>query len=482
MQHVACPGCGAPVEFKSPASVLAVCGYCKTTVLKDADSVRDLGKMSDVLEDYSPLQIGTSGVFEGQGFAVIGRIQMRYSEGFWNEWYVMTDSGDAGWLADASNQFTMTFEKPATVPMPAFEAIRPGSSLIVAEQPYSASDVRTAQCTGGQGELPFQVGPGWQAKVADFRCGLRFLTLDYSDGPAPKVYVGRAVTLTEMKAQLLREDAQIEASAGRVKGKVTQLACPSCSSPVSVSPGMTSHFICPSCHAQVDVSGSTAVVLAAASRLAAAPFTLELGSTATIDGASYTLLGAMRRSEIADLTSSWNEYLLYGPSSGFVWLVETKEGWQRSQVLDDWPIWAVPDQAVLDGRSYRKFATYGARVTFAVGAFNWRVAVGDTAQVAEFRDGQISLAAEATSAELTWSRSRPIAVDQIRAWFGEEIHRDLHQSPSYTRTARWLIIGLVVLNAIPLLLAPASALFFVVVAALAIYLPAYFLDKLEAAP
>ena len=62
MQTVSCPGCGAPVEFKSHASVMAVCEFCRTTVVKEAEAVRDLGKMSAVLEDYSPIRIGTAGV------------------------------------------------------------------------------------------------------------------------------------------------------------------------------------------------------------------------------------------------------------------------------------------------------------------------------------------------------------------------------------------------------------------------------------
>ena len=78
MQQVACPGCGAPVVFKSSASVMAVCEYCKTTLLKDAGSVRNLGKMSEVLEDYSPLQIGSSGRLAERGFTLIGRIQLQY--------------------------------------------------------------------------------------------------------------------------------------------------------------------------------------------------------------------------------------------------------------------------------------------------------------------------------------------------------------------------------------------------------------------
>jgi len=94
MQQVPCPSCGASIEFKSTSSVLAVCEFCRTTVLKDAGSVVNLGKMSEVLEDYSPLQIGTAGRFERRSFTLIGRLQLQYSDGFWNEWYVLFEHGD----------------------------------------------------------------------------------------------------------------------------------------------------------------------------------------------------------------------------------------------------------------------------------------------------------------------------------------------------------------------------------------------------
>jgi hypothetical protein len=67
MQTVNCPGCGAEVRFRSSAAVMAVCEYCHSTLLREADQVRDIGKMSAVLEDYSPLQIGTSGIWPNDG-------------------------------------------------------------------------------------------------------------------------------------------------------------------------------------------------------------------------------------------------------------------------------------------------------------------------------------------------------------------------------------------------------------------------------
>lgn len=478
MQQVSCPGCGAPVQFKSAASVMAVCEFCKTTLLKDADSVRSLGKMSEVLEDYSPLQIGTSGQFAQRGFSLIGRIQLKYADGYWNEWYALFDDGSNGWLSDASGQYTMTFAKATDVALPLFERLVPGHVMSLSGQVYATADARTAQCTAGQGELPFKVGQGWVAKVADFRSGDRFLSLDYSEAGPPKVFIGQAVQLADLKPQLLRDPDQIKDAAGRFHGKVSALACPSCGAPVSCVAGITVHIVCPSCHAEVDTSGPTAEVLAAGAA-DAVRFTLALGSEAMISGKRYTILGAMRRSE-SDDGSEWSEYLLYSPQQKFIWLIETSEGWQRAEVLDRWPAWDGAGHANLDGMRFDQSAAYAARVVFAAGSFNWRVSVGDVTQVNEFSGGLTRLAAESTPQELTWSRSQPAPLDQVRAWFGGHVHADVAPHPPYTDLARKILIGLALVNAIPLLFVTSSVLPYALLAAAGIYLPAYFLDRLDA--
>jgi hypothetical protein len=478
MSQVACPGCGAPVEFKSAASVMAVCEYCKTTLLKDAGSVRDLGKMSDVLEDYSPLQIGTSGRVATGSFSLVGRIQYHYSDGFWNEWYALFDDGRAAWLSDASGQYALTAAAKLPTPAPLFGELAPGRTFAYAGKTYTASDVRSARCTAGQGELPFAVGQGYEARVADFRAGERFLSLDYSADEV-RLYAGIALALDDFKPQLLRDASQISDSAGRFRGKVAALSCPSCGAPVSAVTGVTVHLICPSCHAEVDTSGDTATVLAAGAAVAAVPFTLELGAAATIDGASYTVLGSMRRAD--DEGSSWSEYLLYSAGRRFIWLVETEDGWRRAQVLDRWPQWDGGGSAQFDGRVFNHSSDYRAHVTFAAGAFNWRVHVGDTLRVSEYAAGGDSLAAEIGAEELTWSLATPLALDQVRAWFGMHVHAAAEPHPRYVDTARKLVIALLVINAIPLVFATDPSWVYTVLAAGAVYLPAYLLDRLEGA-
>ena len=57
----ACPSCGAPVVFKSAASIFAVCEYCQSTLVRHDQALEDIGKMAALAEDRSPLQLGSEG-------------------------------------------------------------------------------------------------------------------------------------------------------------------------------------------------------------------------------------------------------------------------------------------------------------------------------------------------------------------------------------------------------------------------------------
>lgn len=482
MQIVSCPSCGAQVQFRSHASVVAVCEFCRATVMKDADSVKDLGKMSSALEDYTRIQIGTAGVVGGRNFSVVGRIQLRYSAGMWNEWFLLFDDTGTGWLGDSSGLYTVTTEADAGGALPAFADIEPGKQYAIAGQLFTASEKRSAACIGGQGELPFRVGEGWQARVVDFRAGARFVTLDYSDSDTPALYNGVAVTLEEMKCQLLRDDEQIKESAGKYRGKLDALECPSCGTAIKYLPGVTTSLVCPSCQAQLDAAGPQAQILAQGEKVERVLTTIPLGAEAKINGVDYQVIGAMVRAD--NEQTEWTEYLLYNTRASFFWLIETAEGWSRANVMSSWPEWRAldADHADLDKLTYNKLYDYPATVKFAAGAFNWRVAAGDVVQVFEFANGQTKLAAELTGEELTWSRSTPVAFDQIKAWFGTVLRGDPRRMmpaealPSSRTATRflWWILGL---NAIPLLFNFSGTFFYVVLALLAIYLPAKLFDK-----
>ncbi|MBM3117454.1 DUF4178 domain-containing protein [Jeongeupia naejangsanensis] len=418
MYRVACPSCGAEVVFRSTISVMAVCEYCRTVVLRDADAVREQGRLANVLEDASPLQIGSSGVWQGRHFALVGRIQLRYDAGFWNEWYALFDDGSAGWLAEAGGQYVFTLAVSDATDIPNFENLRVGAIYRYGGNSYTMSDVRGARCTGGQGELPFVVGDGWEARVADARCRERFLTLDYSD-EKPQVYVGTAAPLDTLNMQLLRDDDTIVAAAGRLRGTPQTLTCPSCGSPLEFPSGIATQLVCPACHAEVDCSSDTATLIANRGELARVVTTLAIGDVGTIAGRKWTVIGLLHCREADDVTSVWTEYLLYHPSAGLQWLVEAEEGWDQVRVMDIWPESASMEQAVYKGEHFRHLYDYASVVTFAAGAFNWRAAVGDKTWISDYERNGIKLTRESGAKEMGWSRSERVTAQLVGQWFGK---------------------------------------------------------------
>ena len=69
------------MRFRGAASIVAICEFCRSTLVQQGTKLEDIGKMAELVEDASPLQLGSEGRYKGVHFALIGRIQYRYGIG-----------------------------------------------------------------------------------------------------------------------------------------------------------------------------------------------------------------------------------------------------------------------------------------------------------------------------------------------------------------------------------------------------------------
>jgi hypothetical protein len=160
--------------------------------------------MAALVEDRSPLQLGAEGSYQGVHFALIGRIQIKYSQGYWNEWHLLFDDMRTGWLSEAGGEYVLTFAQQVQELLPKFAELKIGQRFVLASQPWTVSNIENAECVAGQGELPFKVGAGYPVAAVDLRNGANFATLDYSETP-PLLFVGEAVAFASLKMSNLRE-------------------------------------------------------------------------------------------------------------------------------------------------------------------------------------------------------------------------------------------------------------------------------------
>src|SRR5919112_6908172 len=222
-----CPACGAQVIFRTGSSVVVVCEFCNSVVARTDRGVEDLGKVADVSESGSPLEVGLRGVYLGVAFELTGRAQLQHAAGgFWDEWYAAFADGRWGWLAEAQGRFYLTFriQVPSPNALPSFDSLQLGQQVwaIPASQPPVVAEKGTARMLGAEGEIPYLLTPGETYPYADLSgaAGV-FGTLDYGEQP-PLVYVGREVTLEALGLAQARRNVEREARTVAA----TQLSCP----------------------------------------------------------------------------------------------------------------------------------------------------------------------------------------------------------------------------------------------------------------
>jgi hypothetical protein len=200
-----CPSCGAATAFRNASTVMLTCEYCGSTILRTDIKLELLGKESAIIQDLSPIQSGTTGVYGNQGFTCLGRIQMSWQDGVWSEWYVAFNSGGFGWLAHAQGQYYFTQEVPHNIPL---EGLEKATSQMVLNFPnhgtFKVSDIKKAKCTGLEGELPYTIKKGEEGLFIDLMNETgEFATIDVK-GTTVKLYIGRCVEFEQLRFSGMR--------------------------------------------------------------------------------------------------------------------------------------------------------------------------------------------------------------------------------------------------------------------------------------
>jgi hypothetical protein len=155
--NLTCPACGAPVEFKS-AAPYTVCSHCQSLLIRRDVTLESLGRVAQVPEDFSPLQLYTGGTFEKRHFTLIGRIRKAWDEGSWSEWCAHFDDQRLGWLAEAQGDLVMLFERPlsafATPPsLQKLNEIKVGDAFQLDGRRFTVTDIKKVISLGAEGEL-----------------------------------------------------------------------------------------------------------------------------------------------------------------------------------------------------------------------------------------------------------------------------------------------------------------------------------------
>jgi hypothetical protein len=429
-----CPSCGAPVEFKSGQSIVVICQYCRSAVARTDRELKDLGKVAELVETGSPLDVGLRGTWKDIPFELTGRAQLGHEMGGqWDEWYATFSNGWLGWLAEAQGRFYITFQYP--IPegtyVPTFEQLQLGQEVygLPWNTPLMVAETGRATALGAKGEIPYLLTPGETYYYADLSgANGSFGTIDYNQTP-PLIFLGQQVTLADLGITTTRapekEERRVEAA---------QLSCPNCAGPLELrAPDKTERVTCPNCNSLLDVNQGRLSFLKALEKPWFQPL-IPLGTVGEVPEGKMTVIGAMARSVTIEGTQYfWSEYLLYQPQIGFRWLVDSDDHWNYVRAIPPGDVYDASKSAVYQDKSYRIFQDAQARVEVVLGEFYWKVEAGEQVRGVDYVKPPYMLSKEVstvyitdpkdakkskrTTGEINWSLGTYMPVQEIEKRF-----------------------------------------------------------------
>ncbi len=247
------------------------------------------------------------------------------------------------------------------------------------------------------------------------------LSIDYGSQP-PQLARGSAVRLEDLQLSGLRED-----SAREERGR--QFSCPNCGAPVEVQLASSKSITCRACHSLIDLAGGVGGELGHALQEQAVEPVIPLGSIGQLQGVQWQVVGFQHRSGHEpgdDEEFGWDEYLLYNRKRGFIFLVDSEEGWSVVKPTTGAPALSPGEQgARYLGTQYDLKYSYEAQTHYVAGEFYWPVERGQKTFNRDFAKGDSLLSMERSPREVTWSSGSKIDSEAVAKAFGLEQKREM---------------------------------------------------------
>ncbi len=447
---------------------MLVCPFCRSAIARNDRGLQDLGKVAEIVESQSPLELGLKGEFKGARFELTGRAQLRHElGGNWDEWYATFSNGWVGWLAEAQGNFYLTFYQPLPqgTLIPSFDQLQVGQTVteIPSPTPLMVIEKSVATTVAAAGEIPYQLTPNEQSSYADLSgVDNAFGTIDYSLDP-PWIFIGQQVSLADIG---LADARPAERAARRTS--TAAMGCPNCGGPLSLTaPDKAERVTCPNCDSLLDVNqGNLSYLKSLIPTAADTSFVLQIGAEGVFkDDRKFKIIGAVVRSvTIEGETYYWHEYLLYNPTIGFRWLVHSDNHWNFVEPLNPAEVSADANilgarSATYNGTTFKIFQDAPAVVQYVKGEFYWRVEQGETVRAIDYISAPLMLSQESTENEINWSLGNYMTNAEIEKAFGaKDLPKPWSVAPNQPFTGRfyytWGLLPLLLLVVVAVFMIP----------------------------
>lgn len=195
-----CPSCGAPLVIRNRFVRMITCDFCENISLVTDDGLDPTGRQAALHEQSRLLFLDALGEIEGRAFRVVGRLRYQTDTVYWDEWLLVFDDGEPGWLAEDEGTYKLYYKEAVDENAPPFHAVGVGMELELDGGSAFVTEIGEAMVSGGEGQLAFPVVPGQRVDYVDAVAGDQIVSLEYH-GDHVEMSVGRELAQAEITVQ-----------------------------------------------------------------------------------------------------------------------------------------------------------------------------------------------------------------------------------------------------------------------------------------
>ena len=373
-----CPDCNRQLPFTHGATNLVQCTGCGSVIYRKPDNTVINKPQLTIPSKVEVIQPGTTGTWENKSFTVLGRFRAWFEEAVFNYWTIRFDNDELGWLAEGYGLYSVVMA--ATLKSePSNSEIRQmkvGSTCDLDDTHFVVEKKQNCYKWDIEGELFIpQVQSSFRVFELTAESG-KHITLFEFDKYDLLVYATFYVAPESLALQNLRRE--------ELTGKT--FTCTDCKEPITVKTfPYAQSCACKSCGSWYTMENGMDYKKSRKAKTSAIP-SITIGTTGTIRGIDYEVIGFTKKEEINEYHSKWMEYTLYNPFEGYAFLSEYDGHWiYLREEGDSPPLLDEQSKEIIQGKEeFELFNSYNYKVIDARGEFPYNIFNNEETKVKEY--------------------------------------------------------------------------------------------------
>lgn len=411
-----CPNCSRVIKFSTPHTTVSVC-VCGTVLNRMGDGSIIPRPFATVVNTADVIAPGTTGQWNGKPFTITGRFRTWGDETVFSYWTILFQDQSFAYLLEGYGMYSICLpvDSPPELKTDVIKNMKPGHNKQMNGEKYMM--LRNDRClrweVEGECYLP--------------ECSSTFITYDFSSASGkmlhiieywPRVQPAFEVHHTDFNSLALQHTRAFTTDGNTFK-------CTNCQHEIHVATfPYAQSCACSSCGTLYVYEDLLRFVKVAGGKQKITP-DIPIGTTGTIHGISYKIVGFIVKEERNKYRSRWREYTLFNEREGYAFLSEFDGHWMYLREQGKTP---VPEDMNTTGYNYEGvnydlFNSYYYNVVYALGEFAANAFDDGNIKCQEFISPPTLWAREQSPKEgIVWFKGWHVERSDLRATFGEAIN------------------------------------------------------------